>query len=98
MLFLVTWDFIDTSEEGQRRSLSVFQNWKPPAGAEFKGFYAYGDSMGGCAIIEVDTAATLARTTASWTPWLAFTVRPIYPVEESVPISLEALAFLDSVP
>jgi hypothetical protein len=97
LLFLVTWEFVDTSEEGQRRSLSVFQKWQAPSGAEFKGFYGFADGTGGAAIIEADTAATLARTTAPWLPWLSFTVKPILPVEESTQIGAEALAFLDSV-
>jgi hypothetical protein len=33
MLFHVSWAFVDTSEEGQRRSLAVFAKWQPPAGA-----------------------------------------------------------------
>jgi hypothetical protein len=36
MLFHVTWEFIDTSEDGIRRSLEVFSKWQPPARAEFK--------------------------------------------------------------
>src|SRR6266498_2478835 len=43
MLFHVSWAFVDTSEEGQRRSLAVFAEWQPPAGAEFKGFYGFTD-------------------------------------------------------
>ena len=62
MLFHVTWAFIDTSEEGQRRSLDVFAACQPPAGAEFKGFYRMTDGSGGVAILEVDSAQTLART------------------------------------
>ena len=58
MLFHVTWEFIDTSEEGERRSLAVFAKWEPPAGAEFKGFYGFANGLGGVAIIEVDSAAT----------------------------------------
>ncbi|MSQ27261.1 MAG: DUF3303 domain-containing protein [Dehalococcoidia bacterium] len=97
MLFHVTWDFVDQSEEGERRSLEVFQQWKPPAGAEFKGFYQFADGSGGVAIIEVDSAATLARTTAPWVPWLHFTVTPIVPVEEATAIGMEAIQFRDSV-
>ena len=97
MLFHVTWDFIDTSEEGERRSLEVFSKWQPPAGAEFKGFYQFADSSGGVAIVEVDSAATLTRTTAPWTPWLHFTVTPIVPIEEATTISGEAMRFRDSV-
>ena len=97
MLFHVVWDFVDTSEDGGRRSLAVFAKWQPPAGAEFKGFYGCADGKGGVAIIEADSAATLARTTAPWTPWLRFTVTPIVPIEVSTVINGEAIAFRDSV-
>ena len=98
MLFHVTWQFIDTTEEGQRRSLSVFSQWQPPAGADFsKGFYGFSDGTGGVALIEVDSAATLSRTIDPWTPWLRFDVRPIVPIEESSQIANEAVAWRDSV-
>ena len=98
MLFHVIWEFIDTSEEGQKRSLSVFSQWKPPDGADFsKGFYGFGDGSGGVAIVEVDSAATLARTIDPWTPWLRFTATPILPIEESSQIATEAVGFRDSV-
>ena len=97
MLFHVTWDFIDNTEEGSRRSLAVFAKWQPPTGAEFKGFYGFADGKGGVALLEADSAATVARTTAPWTPWLRFTVTPIVPIEESSAIGGEAVAFRDSV-
>jgi hypothetical protein len=97
MLFHVSWQFADSTEEGQRRSLAVFAKWQPPAGAEFRGFYGFADGGGGVAIIEADSAATLASTTAPWTPWLRFTATPIVPIEESTAISGEAAAFRDSV-
>jgi hypothetical protein len=97
MLFHVTWELIDTSEEGNERSLEVFAKWQPPKGAEFKGFYQFADSSGGFAIIEVDSAATLARTTAPWVPWLAFKATPIIPIEEGTAIEREAIQFLNSV-
>lgn len=97
MLFHVTWEFIDSTEEGAARSLAVFQNWQPPAGAEFKGFYGFADNSGGVAIVEVDSLATLARTTAPFAPWLRFAATPLLPVEESAAIEAEALAFIGSV-
>lgn len=97
MLFHVTWTFTDTSEEGLRRSLTVFGAWQPPAGADFKGFYGTADGSGGVAIIEVDSAQTLARTTEPWIPWLRFEVTPIIPIEESATIGQEAMAFRDSI-
>ena len=97
MLFHVSWVFIDSSEEGSRRSLKLLSNWQPPEGAEFRGFYGYATGGGGFAIIEADSAASLAKTTAPWTPWLRFTATPILPIEESSPIGAEAIAFRDSV-
>jgi len=97
MLFAVNWDFIDTSEEGSKRSLEVFRNWKPAAGAEFKGFYGYADGGGGIAIVEVDSAATLARLTGPFSPWMSFTARPILPIEESAAIGGESVAFRESI-
>jgi hypothetical protein len=97
MLFHVTWDFIDPSEAGERRSLAVFAQWQPPAGADFQGFYGFADGTGGVAIIEADSVATLSKTTAPWTPWLRFTAKPILPIEEATAIAHEALAFRDTV-
>lgn len=97
MLFHVSWDFIDNSEAGTARSLKILAAWQPPAGAEFKGFYGRADGGGGVALIEADSAATLARTTAPWTPWLRFTVAAIVPIEESSAIAGEAVAFRASV-
>ena len=97
MLFHVTWEFVDTSEEAERRSLAVLAQWQPPEGAEFQAFYAFADGSGGAAIVEVDSAATLARTTGPWIPWLKFTTHAILPVEESAALGQEAIAFRDSV-
>jgi len=97
MLFHVTWQFTDQTEEGERRSLDVFQSWQPPAGADFQGFYGFVDGTGGVAIVEADSAATIARTCAPWTPWLAFEVTPIIPMEEASAIAAEAVSFRDSV-
>ncbi|MGZ4306781.1 MAG: DUF3303 domain-containing protein [Solirubrobacteraceae bacterium] len=97
MLFHVTWEFIDTSEEADRRGLTMFSNWQPPAGAEFRGFYGFADGSGGAAILEVDSEATLARTTAPWTARLRFKVTPIIPIEEANAIAGEAIQFRDSV-
>ena len=99
MLFHVTWEF----EQYERRGTLPVTSGLPPlagdhqAGAEFKGFYGNADGRGGVAIIEADSAATLARTTAPWTPWLRFTVTPIVPIEEATAIAGEAVAFRDTV-
>jgi hypothetical protein len=96
MLFHVTWTFTDTSEEGQRKGLKVFGGWQPPSDVEFKGFFGTADGSGGVAIVETDSAASIARTTEPFTPWLRFTVTPIIPIEESAAIAGEAAQFRDS--
>jgi hypothetical protein len=97
MLFHVTWEFTDQSEEGERRSLEVFAAWKPPEGVEFVGFYGFVDGAGGVAIVEADSAQTLGRTVAPFTPWMTFTTTPIIPIEESAGIAAEAIAFRDGI-
>jgi hypothetical protein len=97
MLVHVVWEFVDSSDEGARQSLAVFQGWTPPPGADFKGFYGFADGDGGVAIVEVDSAATLARCVAPFTPWFRFTARPVHAIEESAAILNESIAFRDSI-
>ncbi len=93
MLFCVTWQFRDLSEEGVARTLQVFSQWKPPDEAQFQGFFGFADGTGGVALIEVDGAETLQRVIAPWTPWLRFDARVILPIETSAAISGEGVAF-----
>ena len=97
MLFHVDWEFINNSEENERRSLTVLSQWQPPEGADIQGFYGYADGTGGAMIVDVPDAATMARMTAPWTPWLKFEVKAILPIEEVAAIGGEAVAFRDSV-
>jgi hypothetical protein len=53
--------------------------------------------MGGAALIEVDSAETLTRTTAPWVPWLAFEATPVVPINSFAEISAEGMAVRDSV-
>jgi hypothetical protein len=93
MLFLVSWEFTDVSEAAEKRSLEVFSRWQPPEGADFQQFYGFADGTGGAAVVEADTAATLAKATAPFVPWLRFTAKAILPIEESAAIAGEAIAF-----
>jgi Domain of unknown function (DUF3303) len=97
VLFHVTWDFVDTSEEAIRRNLAFFSEWKPPDGFEFKGFWGFADGSGGAAIVDVDSATTMAKATAPFPPWLRFTTHAILPVEESAAIAGEAAAARASI-
>ena len=95
MLFHVTWDFIDASEAGQKRTLDLFSKWTPGPG-QFQAFYGFADGGGGVALIEAASAADLAKTIAPWTPFLKFTTRVILPVQESAEISAAAVAWREA--
>ena len=95
MLFQLTWEFTDTTEEGEARTLQLFSKWQPGPG-QFQAFYGFADGGGGVALIEAETAADLAKTTAPWTPFLKFTTRVILPVQESSQISGAAAAWRDA--
>ena len=97
MLFHVTWDFVDPTEEGERRHVALFAEWTPPAEADFQALYINADFSGGMAILDVDDATALARTMAPWLPWLRFTATPIEPVEQTMILRREAIAFRESV-
>ena len=93
MLFHAEWEFIDTSEEGVKRSLEVFSRWSPPDGTDFQAFYGYADGTGGFAIVEADSASALAQATAPFVPWLRFTTKVILPVEDAAAIAGSGIAF-----
>jgi len=95
MLFHVTWDYTDTSEAAQKRTLLLFSKWQPGPG-QFQAFYEFADGSGGVALIEVGSAADLAKTLAPWTPFLRFTTRAILPIEEATEINAAAVAWRDA--
>jgi hypothetical protein len=97
MLFHVTWEFTDQSEESEKRSLAVFTSWQPPAGADFQAFYSFADGSGGVAIIDADSPETLARTAGPFLPWMTFTMTPIVPMDQIPGIAGESITFRDSV-
>ena len=95
MLFHVTWEFIDSSEGGQKRSLQLFSKWKPGPG-QFQAFYGFADGGGGVALVEASSAADLAKTMAVFTPFLKFNTRVVLPIQETATISGEAAAWRDA--
>ena len=95
MLFHVTWQFHNPSEESQTRTLSLFQKWTPGAG-QFQAFYGFVDGTGGVAFIEAANAADLAKTLSPWTADLTFTTQAILPIEETAAINGEGLAWRDA--
>ena len=59
MLFAMTYTARQVTEENEKRSLSLFTHWQPPAGYEFKSHYAFADGPGCMGIIEASSAAAI---------------------------------------
>jgi Domain of unknown function (DUF3303) len=81
------------TEEGQKRSLELFQRWQPPI--EFKGHWAFATG-GGMAVFEADTAAAVVESTVPWTPYFEFRIEPVVEIEQAVPIYAKTQAWRDS--
>ena len=98
MLFAITWTNRGSgSEDADKRTLTLFKNWQPPAGLEFKGFYDYADGNGGIAIAESSSAEAILEATAPWVAFFHFTARPIVPSDRSPAIFAKALTWRDSI-
>ena len=98
MLFAVTWTpRPGTTEAIEKRSLTLFTNWAPPAGLTFQAFYDYADGDGGVAIVDVDSAETMMAGLAPWGVFFQFSARPLVSTESSLPILQKAHAWRDSV-
>ena len=95
MRFLVTWTLRSRSETDQARILALFAKWQPPI--ELREWSGFADGSGGMCIAEADSADALTRTTAPWTPWLDFTVRPLLPIQETAAVMSDAATFWSSV-
>ncbi len=97
MLFALIYNGTSGTEDAEKRSLDIFKNWTPPAGFEFKSHWAFADTTGGVAIVEVDSAETMLAATAPFQVYNDFTIRPIVDIEAAVPIFDKGNAWRDSI-
>lgn len=98
MLFAISFrPRTNTNEAQDKRTLTLFSQWKPPAGYEFKQFYDYADGDGGLAIVEAATAEALLEAHAPWAGTLEFRIRPVVDIEKSTGILQKAYAWRDSI-
>jgi hypothetical protein len=97
MLFAMTYRAREVTEEKEKRSLSLFTNWKPPAGYEFKSHYALADGTGGLGIIEAASAAAILEAHSPWGPFFEFKIVPIIEIEKAVPVFQRVQSWRDSI-
>ena len=95
MRFLITWSLGSGSEAEQARILALFAKWEPPI--ELTEWSGFADGDGGMCIAEADAVEQLAATTAPWTPWLRFSIRPLLPIEQTAAVMSEAAGFWSTV-
>ena len=97
MLFAMRYEVREASEDKEKRSLTLFTHWKPPAGYEFKSHYAFADGNGGMAIVEAASTAAIAEAHAPWGPFFHFKITPIIEIDKAVPIFQRVQAWRDSI-
>jgi hypothetical protein len=97
MLFAMTYIARDVTEEKEKRSLTLFTHWKPPAGYEFKSHYAFADGTGGMGIIEAGSAAAILEAHTPWGPFFRFMIVPIVEIEKAVPVFQRVQGWRDSI-
>ena len=97
MLFALIYNGKSGTEDAEKRSLNIFKNWTPPSGFEFKSHWAFAGTVGGVAIVEVDSAETMLAATAPFQVYNDFTIRAIVDIEAAVPIFDKGNAWRDSV-
>ncbi len=97
MLFAMTYVARDVSEDKEKRSLSLFTHWKPPAGYEFKAHYALADGTGGLGIIEAASAAAILEAHSPWGPFFEFKIVPIVEIDKAVPVFQRVQAWRESI-
>ncbi|AYC33251.1 DUF3303 domain-containing protein [Pseudomonas cavernae] len=98
MLFAVSYQpRANATEESQKRALTLFANWKPPAAYVLKAHYTNADGSGGLALVETESAAAALEVHGAWTPFFEFKVVPIVEIEKAVQIGFGTIKWRESV-
>jgi len=86
-----------TSEDSEKRSLTLFTSWTPPSGFTFKSHYAFTDGTGGMGIADADSTEAILEATTPFAPFFEFQTIPVVEVEKAVPIFQRVNAWRDSI-
>jgi hypothetical protein len=98
MLFAVSYQVrANATEASQKRALSLFAHWQPPATYLFKAHYANADGSGGLALVETDSAAAALDVHGAWLPFFEFRMVPIIEIEQAIQIGAAHVKWRESV-
>jgi hypothetical protein len=98
MKYVVTWEPLpNNTEQTEARSLEVFSKWAPSEGANFREFLGRIDNRGGFAVVETEDPSLIAKDTAPFGVWFAFSVYPVIEIADSAAVGAGAVAFRASI-
>jgi hypothetical protein len=102
MKYVVSWTFrsfgsVAEQEASATRLLKVYSKWTPPASLTYHQFLGRIDGSGGYQVVETDSPADLAETTAKFTPFADFQIEPVLDVADAVGAAQAAIAFRESI-
>jgi Protein of unknown function (DUF3303) len=102
MKYVVSWTFrsfgsVAEEEAAATRLLKVYSKWKPPASVTYHQFLGRIDGSGGYQVVETDSPADLAETTAKFSPFADFQIEPVLDVADAVGVTQAAIKFRKSI-
>jgi hypothetical protein len=102
MKYVVTWTFrsfgsVTQQEASAARLLKVYSKWTPPASVTYHQFVGRIDGSGGYQVVETDSPADLAETTAKFAPFADFQVEPVLDIADAVSAAQAGIDFRESI-
>jgi hypothetical protein len=102
MKYVVTWTFRSFGSAAEQeasvtRLLKVYSKWTPPASVTYHEFLGRIDGSGGYQVVETDSPADLAETTAKFTPFADFQVEPVLDIADAVGAAQAGIEFRESI-
>jgi hypothetical protein len=99
MKYVVTWTprpggSGHENEASRKRAVELLDKWIPQQ--KLREMLIRIDGQGGFAVVETDEPETIARTVATFSPYLAHSVYPVLEIDKARSIAEEAIAFLES--
>jgi hypothetical protein len=99
MKYVVTWTpraggSGHENEASRKRAVELLGKWIPQQ--KVHEILVRIDGQGGFAVVETDEPESIARTIATFSPYLVHSVYPVLEIDEARGIAEEAIAFLES--
>jgi Protein of unknown function (DUF3303) len=102
MKYLVSWTFrsfasVTEQEAAVDRLLKAYSKWTPPKSVTYHQFLGRIDGSGGYQVVETDSPADLAETTAKFAPFADFQIEPVLDVADAVKVAQAGIKFRKSI-